>query len=211
MKIVAVLGDYYHDGDTLQEALTQVQDKLGDLTILYADRKELTEHLKDRPDLVILASENRLDPESDNPEEWMTEFEEGKIVDYVKKGGSWLVWHSGLASYQKWTTYIDMVGGSFDYHPEKHVSVNYKYIEESSLTYGKEEFSITDEHYFVNYSKDITVTMTSSSEYGESVAGWTKKYGEGEVCVYIPAHNKEGLMSRPVQTDLEAVIKKMIK
>ncbi|GAB2318822.1 ThuA domain-containing protein [Alkalibacterium sp. s-m-22] len=193
----------------MKEGLTQVLDKLGDVTILYADRKELTEHLKDRPDLVILASENRLDPESYNPEEWMTEFEEDKIVDYVKKGGSWLVWHSGLVSYQKLTTYIDMVGGSFDYHPEKPVSVNYKYIEESSLTDRKEEFSITDEHCFINYGRDVTVTMTSSSEYEESVAGWTVKYGE--VCVYIPAHNKEGLMSRPVKTDLEAITKKMIQ
>lgn len=154
-----MLGDYYHDGDTLKEGLTQVLDKLGDLTTLYADRKELTEHLKDRSDLVISASEKRLDPESGNPEEWMIEFEEDKIVDYVKKGGSWLVWHSGLVSYQKLTTYIDMVGGSFDYHPEKPVRVNYKCIEESSLT-----------------------------EYGESVAVWTKKYGEGEVCVYIYQH-----------------------
>ncbi|SDK74066.1 hypothetical protein SAMN04488098_10582 [Alkalibacterium thalassium] len=102
-----------------------------------------------------------------------------------------------------------MVGGSFDYHPEKPVSVNYKYIKESSLTDRKEEFSITDEHCFINYGKDVTVTMTSSSECEESIAGWTVKYGE--VCVYIPAHNKEGLMSRPVQTDLEAITKKMIQ
>ncbi|SDK74101.1 hypothetical protein [Alkalibacterium thalassium] len=84
----------------MKEGLTQVLDKLGGLTTLYADRKELTEHLKDRPDLVILASENRLDPETDNREEWMTEFEEDKIVDYVKKGESWLVlafWISQLS------------------------------------------------------------------------------------------------------------------
>lgn len=96
-----MLGDYYHDGDRLKEGLTQVLDKLGDLTTLYADRKELTEHLKDRSDLVISASEKRLDPESGNPEEWMTEFEEDKIVDYVKKGESWLVLAFGISQLSK--------------------------------------------------------------------------------------------------------------
>ncbi|MCC5894318.1 MAG: ThuA domain-containing protein [Alkalibacterium sp.] len=206
MRIVAVLGDYYHNEIHLQEALSNVSVKLNDAEVIYTTRKNLIDELKKQPDLVVLSTENRIDPEADNPTTWMTDSEETAIIDYVGKGGAWLAWHSGLASYENNPSYTDMVGGYFTHHPDKHVNVHYLYEESEALSHRKEEFVILDEHYFIEYNADVSVFLKSSSEHGASVAGWTKLYGKGKVCAYIPAHNRDGLMDESLQTDLKEII-----
>lgn len=210
MNIIAVLGDYYHNKIQLEEALSRVISKIDDVDITYTSRESLIDELKNSPDLVILASENRLIPNEENPKQWMSEPAEAAIINYVNKGGAWLAWHSGLANYESNSSYVKMVGGYFTHHPETQAHVQYQYNNDHGLSNGKESFKIIDEHYFINHDKDISIFLNSSSENGESLAGWTKSYGNGKVCAYIPAHNKDGLMDTSVQTDMKDIIQWLV-
>jgi len=211
MKVVAALGDYYHERELLVRSLSEAIEEIEDIDLIYASRENLFDELKQQPDLVILGSENRLNPEEENVENWLTDSEASTITGYVKNGGTWFAWHSGLASYDSVSSYIDMLGGCFAHHPDDHVSVKYHYKRDHELSAGKGPFEIIDEHYFIKRIHDVSLFLESTSEYGDSTAGWTRKYGEGKVCCYIPAHNREGLMDPSVQTDLKDIINWLLK
>lgn len=206
MKVIAAVGDYYHDVDLFKKAFSNVLSNIADLDLEFVPREELIEKLEGKPDVVVLASENRLNPDEEEVNTWLTESDEMKITNYVNNGGSWFAWHSGLASYETNSSYIDMLGGHFTHHPDDHVNVRYDFKGDHELTKGKKSFEIIDEHYFIKSDKDISIFLTSTSEHGESVAGWTKSYGEGKICCYTPAHNKEGLMHAAVQSDLTHIV-----
>lgn len=136
----------------------------------------------------------------------MDRSKEQKIIEYVRSGGNWLAWHSGLAGYEKCEDYVAMLGGYFAYHPEERVNVQYAYRKDHELSKGKENAEIKDEHYFIHRVEESSCFLQSSSTYGTSDARWTRKYRTGKVCCYVPSHNGEGLMSASVQIDLKSII-----
>lgn len=200
MRIVAVLGDYYHDPilfkHTMDNILKTLQEinQTNKITIDYVNREHLTDYLTTETDLVILASENRLNPDADDVKTWMTEQISEKIADYVLDGGAWLAWHSGLASYDNYPIYLNLLKGSFDYHPEEHKEVTYTVIDQEITPLKDRSFSFEDEHYFVTcYTDETNVFMKSTSDVGNSLAGWYHNFGKGKVLCFVPAHNKVGL------------------
>ncbi|KIL43052.1 ThuA domain-containing protein [Jeotgalibacillus campisalis] len=193
-QMLAVLGDFYHEEDrarsSLELAINQMKEPI---TITFATVLDLQNELSDKWDGVILFAENRLNPQDEQVETWMNEEAAEAIASFVKKGGSWLAWHSGLSSYDSVDTYTDMLKGSFDYHPKKHQVVRYS-IDERSAYSSLESFSIVDEHYFVHCTAEPEeIFMHSSSVDGDSIAGWSHAYGAGKVVCLTPAHNEEGL------------------
>lgn len=207
MKIIAAVGDYYHDVDVFKEGLLKAVDGIADAHVLFVTRQELVDKLEQSPDIVILGSENRLNPDEEDVHTWLTESDEMKITNYVKKGGSWFAWHSGLASYETNSSYIEMLGGYFTHHPADHVNVHYDLQGDHELLEGEKSFEIIDEHYFIKSNNDISVFLSSTSDQGESIAGWTKTYGAGKICCYTPAHNREGVMHPSVQSSLRCIVK----
>ncbi|MFJ5761440.1 ThuA domain-containing protein [Neobacillus sp. NPDC093182] len=197
IRLVAVLGDYYHSHEWAKQALeTALNDGRQDVQIDYCHPDQLPEVLRTKPDAVILFKENRYNPLDENTETWMTEELSIVITNYVNNGGSWLAWHSGLASYPVEGSYVKMLNGSFLYHPEKQQIVQYKASEGNAVVPSSTSFEIVDEHYFVRCDKENTnVFLISESTDGKSEAGWFHRYGEGKVCCLTPAHNKDGLLN----------------
>lgn len=186
MKIVAVLGDFYHKESLLKNALSDAVREIEGIELVYASRLELVDKLREKPDLVIVASENRLDPERDPEQKWLTESVERQIIDYVKQGGNWFAWHSGLAGYEENKGYVSMLGGCFTHHPDDHLKVRYDYKNDHVLSHEKASFAIMDEHYFIERVEKNTYFLESLSTYGVSDAG---------------------LMNVSVQRDLSTVIR----
>ncbi|RSK26111.1 trehalose utilization [Bacillus sp. HMF5848] len=185
-KIVAVLGDYWHQEDMIIESL-EAAIKNQQAQVSYIRYHDLNKALNDRPDAVILYKENRLNPLDEIVETWMTPTLMEQIVSYVEQGGGWLAWHTGMASYPSDSSYINMLKGSFTYHPD---------MQEITYTYsdGSVAFSFIDEHYFVDCQTEETdVFLLSQSIDGHSIAGWQHPFGKGKVCCITPAHTKEGL------------------
>ncbi|RCW77197.1 ThuA domain-containing protein [Saliterribacillus persicus] len=218
MRMLAVLGDYYHDARLLRKALDRVlyslrdQETIEQITIDYLGPKQLDDASFEEVDLIIIASENRINPEEEQVEKWMTEKIAKKIHQFVENGGGFLAWHSGFACYDGVETYLDMLKGSFDYHPEKHVEVTYHIEDDLFLNKNIQDFSFIDEHYFMHCDQDQTnVFLTSASEYGEQVAGWYHELGEGKVCCVVPAHTEEGLLHDSTGEILNGSIEWLIK
>ncbi|UKS28271.1 ThuA domain-containing protein [Paenibacillus sp. HWE-109] len=189
-KILAVLGDYYHHRELLEKSLmSAVLSAIGDRTsteVRIIEMNDLIGALDERPDAVVLFKENRLDPEGDSQWMWMTEEISEAIQQYVMRGGGWLAWHSGLASYPANGGYVQMLRGHFLSHPTLHQPVDY---EGAGI-----RFTILDEHYFVSCQEDQTeVYLRSSSVDGNSIAAWRHTFGDGRVSCFTPAHLPDGL------------------
>lgn len=193
-KIFAVLGDYYHEQDLATKSLEKAIGKLK-VQVIYLSVDELVVRLDEQPDLVILFAENRLNPEDENVETWMTVKESTEIEKYVINGGSWLAWHSGLASYENIEQYIKVLRGYFLSHPDEHQMVKYRIDPNTTIVEKQPEFEYLDEHYFVQIEEEQTnIFLRSDSVDGSSIAGWHHEYGAGKVLCLTPAHLEEGLM-----------------
>ncbi|MBT2638623.1 ThuA domain-containing protein [Bacillus sp. ISL-39] len=185
-KIVAVLGDYWHQENMIQESLEAAVKNLP-VEVSYIRYQDLEKALNDDPAAVILYKENRLNPLDEIVETWMEPAIMNQIVAYVEQGGGWFAWHTGMASYPADSSYIKMLKGSFTYHPDMQ-EVTYKYND------GSVACSFIDEHYFVSCQTEETdVFLFSESVDGHSIAGWQHRFGKGRVCCLAPAHTKEGL------------------
>lgn len=206
-RIAAYIGDYYHPAKPIRQALESalhVELKDGSLAIRFAESPEqLTDWLeRDEADAAILFAEDRVAPEEDPEKTWMNDEKAARIVRFVERGGGWLAWHSGLASYPEEGVYVRMLKGHFVMHPAEHQAVRYA-PEGEAVPPGS--FEIADEHYFVHCDEAETeVFLRSESVDGRSVAGWRHRFGNGRVCCLTPAHRPAGLADEAFQSALRA-------
>lgn len=208
-RIYAVVGDYYHRADWLEQALKAtvnvLQERAGaaeaeqgsaayELRMVPYDklRQAMEEQ---RPDVLVISKEERLLPEGPEPGSWLDREEQLMLEQYVASGGALMAWHSGLA-YQTDGIYRRMLRGYFLHHPEQRI-VSYEHVPGSLELGNGAAFAFKDEHYFVHCEEAETqVFLRSKSEDGESIAGWTHEYGKGRVLCLTPAHTLEGLTNR---------------
>ncbi|MBD0383652.1 ThuA domain-containing protein [Paenibacillus sedimenti] len=209
-RVVAVAGDYYHPQQLIQQTLlTAMNADIADrsMHIDFCETEHLVKVLQELPDAVILFKEDRINPQDDQVSTWMTEEIAAAIVRYVKEGGGWLAWHSGLASYSVDGAYTTMLRGYFNYHPEQHSEVTYSILEDGEANPIR-KFSFMDEHYFVHCDQERTeVFLKSESKDGQAVAGWRHEEGSGRVCCLTPAHTAAGLSNAEMLDQLASCIR----
>ncbi|WP_312095926.1 ThuA domain-containing protein [Niallia sp.] len=194
-SILAIVGDYYHPKEAILQSLEQVLSAHEKIELEIGNPHHLLEKLAEKPDVVILFSENRVNPTDDNVHTWMTEEIADAIIQFVESGGGWLAWRSGLASYEIDSNYAKMLRGYFKYHPNQHQIVHYSNTTDNDILSSGVSFDLLDEHYFVHCDTDqTTVFLQATSVNGQSIAGWYHTYGNGKVCCLTPTHNKEGLL-----------------
>lgn len=204
IQVVAILGDFYHDErvskKALQQALTTLNEQGTDVSVEYITAEELVDQLKKAPDLVVLFKENRINPQDELVDLWMSEEVAHAITDYVSEGGGWLAWHSGLACYGEVEEYISMLRGQFISHPADHQVVDYVAVEGSDFLVEDATFRFMDEHYFVECDEERTnVLLRTTSVDGKSVGGWAHEFAKGRVACLAPAHLEEGLLNPAFQ------------
>lgn len=188
-KITALVGDYWHKGDMIEEALRKAADTLGGIELKFVAHEQLADSLQDNPDAVVLFKQNPLNAPDEPFDPWMSAAVEAAILAYVERGGRWLAWHTGLAGYDADSPYVGMLRGRFIHHPDM------KAITYTRASDGAEVVTLHDEHYFVEVDESGTeVYLRSTSADGESLAGWAHPYGQGKVCCLTPAHTREALL-----------------
>lgn len=196
-NVIALVGDYWHAGDMIREALEQAAEAAGGIALSFAEHGDLADRLKERPDAVVLFKQNPLNAPQEPFDPWMSPEIETAITRYVKGGGRWLAWHTGMAGYDKDGAYVDMLRGRFLHHPKMN-DVTY-----TRASDGAEVMTLFDEHYFVEVDEARTnVFLRSRSADGESLAGWEHDYGAGKVCCLTPAHAREALLDPKFQAFL---------
>lgn len=202
IRIRAVLGDYYHPAEWAEQALQAAVNLLNErrsssgesagFELQTVSYESLAEAISDHPELLVIFKEQRVNPEAEDPGEWMHADLQENIVRYVEAGGALLAWHAGLA-YQNDGAYRRMLRGWFLHHPEQK-TVTYRPAESDHPLSRTEGFAFKDEHYFVHCEEaETNVFLISESEDGRSIAGWSHEYGQGRVCCLTPAHTLEGL------------------
>jgi|HigsolmetaAR203D_1030402.scaffolds.fasta_scaffold02178_2 hypothetical protein len=196
-KVIALVGDYWHAGDMIREALEQAAEAAGGIALSFAEHGELAARLAERPDAAVLFKQNPLNAPDEPFDPWMLPEAEAAIINYVQSGGRWLAWHTGMAGYDKDGAYTEMLRGRFLHHPPMQ---DVTYIRASD---GAEVMTLFDEHYFVEVDEARTnVFLRSRSADGESLAGWEHDYGRGRVCCLAPAHAREALLDPKFQAFL---------
>ncbi|KKI90455.1 hypothetical protein WQ54_21110 [Bacillus sp. SA1-12] len=201
-KIVALLGDYWHEADAAQAGLEAALSRLPyntEIRVQYLTHTDVSQALDEKPPLFINAKMNELNPKDKHVMTWLTDELDDKIVNYVKAGGSMLAWHAGLASYPSDSRYIQMLSGYFDYHPPGLQEVTYSYKDKENT--GEQTFLLSDEQYFVICDHAKTeIDLWSTGADGDSIGGWKHSYGKGKVCCFTPAHTKEGMLNKNVSS-----------
>lgn len=190
-KVLALVGDYYHPSDYLKQALKMIIKKNYHLDI-YSRHQEIDWDGLMEYDVLILATWGKInDPEDEAY--WFDEFYEHKIDQFLAEGGKLFLVHSGTASYPKDGLFRKITGGHFIEHPEDHPEMTMKVVADNPLTKGIEDFIIKDEQYFMDVDQyEVEIFLKAKSDqFGESTAGWSKKYKQGKVIVLTPGHSLE--------------------
>jgi type 1 glutamine amidotransferase len=139
--------------------------------------------------LTILTKSNSVSAADDTP--WVTPEVERAFAAYVRSGKGLLAIHSGTAGYAQTPLLRSLLGGVFDHHPEQCL-VEIAPVMGEPLASDLAPFTIRDEHYFMAMDDhEAQVFLTSASENGAQSAGWTRREGQGRVCVLTPGHNLE--------------------
>lgn len=212
-KILALVGDYYHSHDNLLNALKSISKQVfPDCNIIDSNVENFKSFLQQVPDAIVIAKENRINPQNRIVKYWMTEEIERKIKEYVESGGRLFVWHSGLSSYPENGLFCSLIKGYFKFHPDKQKPVRY-HSAGKPVFGGKEvDFSIVDEHYFVYCDEENTnIYLYSESEDGKSIAGWWHSFGKGKVITLTPAHTEDGLFDESFKNLLKAVLAELLR
>lgn len=200
IQIAALLGDYWHEKEDAKAGLEAAMARLSfkeEVNLQYVTHEEVSEVLEQKPHLFVNAKMDPLNPQEKEVVTWLTEELDHQLTGYVTNGGSVMAWHAGMAGYSSDSSYIQMLRGSFDYHPPGLQKVTYQLQQEDPA--GDHSFTIEDEQYFVHCNEaDTEVDLWSAGADGNSLAGWKHAYGAGKVCCFTPAHTREGMLDENV-------------
>jgi len=197
-KVVAFLGDFYHQRVPLEQVVQRVLSSIRDVKLeTQIPTAQNMEHaLEQTPAMIILGAENRINPEDEVVQCWLTDNIDHQLEAYVAKGGSLVILHSALASYPSDSKYRKMIKGEFISHPPEG-EVRY-FCAEGKCPFSEQghyDYTVIDEFYVVEVDEAEThVFLYSESEtYGKGLAGWYHAYGQGKVICLVPTHHMEGL------------------
>jgi len=188
MKVWAICGDHWHPANTVRQGLNKLENGEFQFTITEQLEDFDAERLKDYPIVMVCRANSQSDEEK---EFWMNEAVQQAFEHYVERGGSLLAVHAGTAGYKEPGVFRRLIGGAFVHHPEA-CTVTIHPDKQHPIAEGVEEFSVHDEHYFMEWEDPVAdLIMTTVSEHGAQPGGWTRTYGRGRVCVLTPGHEAE--------------------
>jgi len=155
------------------------------------------------PDGLEIISDPPLPEWDETPLRWITP-DQGKAVrDYVRNGGSALLYHNATDISISNQDFRDVVGGEFDGH-SKFRPFRVKITNRNHpITKGVKDFTITEEQHFPLYDKGSanvfmegeginedgkTFVTYSGKKLVSGPQGWAYDYGKGRVCYLAPGH-----------------------
>ena len=186
MRTLVLCDDYWHPASTARTGLGLLENRGFTFEWIEHAGDWSAQHMESYP-VVVLTKMNHVSSIDQSP--WMTEEIQTALVDYVRQGNGLLVIHSGTAGYDAWPLLRGLMGGAFASHPAQ-CPVTVEPHAGHSLTAGSTPFTLADEHYFMDLEDDqADIFLTTQSEHGSQPGGWTRRVGEGRVCVLTPGHN----------------------
>jgi len=183
-RVLALIGDRYHNPDYIRVALTRMFDGLRvsvDYTMLYD--KLSANLLKDYQLFLCLRDgmiwpggylgpdaytayaaglENRSDFPEPKPQTWLTEEMAVALKDFVSEGKGFYSLHNNSHVSLSSKTYRDVQGGAYIGHPPLR-PFKVRVINTShQITQGVQDFIVNDEQHYVEYDKDKKYLLLES-------------------------------------------------
>ena len=180
IKALIISEDFWHPTKVIADGLKPLEDECAFTYELAADNFE-------DYDVVVIAKGDRVSKE--NEAKFMTDEYLAKLRAYIENGGSLLLLHAGTLT-QRSPALADIMGGISPGHPSPaEWMIKYGPIAGHVISEGMEPFTINDECYFMELTKDdITVFCDNTSDCGNFPAGFTRPLGKGRVCAFTPGH-----------------------
>jgi type 1 glutamine amidotransferase len=190
-RVLALVGDRYHNPDYIRVALTKMFDGVKvsvDYTMHYDQlSRDLLKNyqlflcLRDGmiwpggylgPDAYTSYSaglENRSDFPDAKPQTWLTEEQALALKDFVNAGNGFYSLHNISHVSLSSKTYRDVQGGAYVGHPPLR-PFKVKIVNKSHpITQGIQDFMVNDEQHYVEYDKDAKYILMES----ENIDGLT--------------------------------------
>jgi hypothetical protein len=199
-RVLALIGDRYHNADYIQVALTKIFDGLGvtvDYTINYEllSRKALKDYqlflgLRDGmiwpggylgPDAYNSYAqnlENRGEFPTPKPESWLKEEQAEALKEFVTAGHGFYSLHNNSHVSLSSKTYRNVQGGAYIGHPPLRPFKVHVVNSNHPITRGVSDFIVNDEQHYVEYDKDRKYILLEA----ENIDGLTfEKYGSKSI------------------------------
>jgi type 1 glutamine amidotransferase len=217
-RILALIGDRYHNADYIRVAFDRILDGLNaavDYTINYdqLSRKRLAEYqiflcLRDGmiwpdgyvgPDAYPYQQnlQNRGDFPEAKPKSWIQEEQALALKEFVESGNGFYAVHNSSHVSLSSKTWREVMGGAYIGHPPLRPFEVRVVNTTHPITQGIRDFMVNDEQHYVSYDKqrkDILLEaenidgLTFQNLGTKSIAGWAYDFGRGRVVFTAPGH-----------------------
>lgn len=208
-KILAILGDKYHNPNDLSASM-EVLAKAGFAMDVVIQTADLTlTNLKAYQG--VLLAKGGYDLEGLKDRDWLGDKVEF-LEDFVAKGGGLLCLHSGTSGYDLNPGMLQLAKASFTHHPPGPIELHYESCDRNFPAQA-DSFGGQDEQYFLRFFSQNThhFLVSKSLEHGSSPAGWAHSYGEGRVLCLTPGHTREILLNPQFQQLLAGSLRWCLK
>lgn len=208
-RVLALIGDRYHNSDYIRVALAKVFDGLN-VTLDYTiDYDKLSRSLLKNYDVFLCLRDGMIWPDgylgpdaytayaqalenkADFPEAksklWLTEEQAGALKEFVTEGHGFYSLHNNSHVSLSSKTYRDVQGGAYIGHPPLRPFRVRVVNETHPITQGIKDFIVNDEQHYVEYDKDRKNILLEA----ENLDGLTyDKYGAKSIAGWAYDYGK---------------------
>jgi len=218
-RVLALIGDRYHNSDYIRVSLDRLFGELGlpvDYTTNYdhLSRSLLAGYqlfvcFRDGmiwpggylgPDAYPYEQylENRSDFPKATPKTWITQEQGEAVKDFVAAGNAFYSLHNNSHVSLSSKSYREVMGGAYIGHPPQRPFKVRVVRKDHPITQGVQDFMVNDEQHYVTYDKDPNniilraenIDGLSYENLGTgSISGWAHEYGKGRVVFTAVGHN----------------------
>ena len=228
MRVLLFCDDHYHPGEVPTKGMGPLREK-GFTIEVVSDTNHFNPEIIHDYDVVVISKCDHISQE--NKDSWKTPHVQAAFVDFVEKGGGFLVTHNGTVAGTDAdakgndTSMLDnLIGCRFASHPNQ-CSVTVAPLKPHPITDGVKLFCEVDEHYRLEIlADDIDIIAASYApaqgdatkyetepymNFPECIApsAYVRTQGKGRVCVLTPGHDLNVWLNPQFQKLLENALK----
>ena len=190
MDVLVLCDDFWHPAEVVELGLAPLSKQGFSFTLIKNAQDILTPAFL-APFPVILCCKSNHKNAHSREIPWFTDQAEvgvAEFTEYVRAGGGFLAVHSGNTA-RPGEAYAGLVGNHFLGHPPR-CNVAVKITADQPVTRGVSDFTIRDEHYEIAVTDPAAeiFCLTTSASGGEQVGGYSRRLGQGRLCVLTPGH-----------------------
>jgi type 1 glutamine amidotransferase len=222
-RVLALIGDRYHNPDYIRVALTKMFDGLGVNVDYTIEPDQLSRNVLKNYQLFLCLRdgmvwpggylgpdaypyeqglENKQDFPEAKPQNWLREEQAVALKDFVSAGNGFYSLHNNSHVSLSSKTYRDVMGGAYIGHPPLRPFKVRVVNPNHPITRGIKDFAVNDEQHYVHYDKDPQHILLEAENVDgltfqnlgvKSTAGWAYDYGQGRVVFTSPGHTIHSL------------------